>query len=153
MKRGPFHPYILMAAAALLLAALPAVSSCGSLDSESGDYNQLTDLRTCAGTVDERCEEDEDGFSAGAGKIFVTATVMNPVDGTEVRATLTRVDGGSREKVLSYSVGIESDPGSGSAGLLFFFTSEGRLSPGTYEVELLAHGAGNEPLAKTIEIR
>jgi hypothetical protein len=72
---------------------------------------------------------------------------------------LTRIDGASREKILSYSVGIEPEDDAETASLVFFFDDSGNTAgggvwvAGEYEIKLEVHAADATPVRKTIHFR
>jgi hypothetical protein len=138
---------------------LVVLSGCAATEDENGETNRLSGVAVCANVVDDRCPADEAEFSARTETIYITATVTTAVPGTEARATLTRVDGETREKILSYSVGIDPEDDGENTELVFFFdnsgntTDDGAWTEGEYEVEVAVHAADKEPVRKTIQIR
>lgn len=156
--RPPGSTVDLLAASLLLFLLLLAAAGCGAAEDGDAATNRLTDLRVCAIPVDGVCSEDLQQLPVDVDEIHVSATVEDPVPGTEARATLTRVDGPEREKILSYSVGIEPDEDSGAESLSFFFSASGNNAgagdwiAGEYEIELVIHAAGAQPVTKIIKL-
>jgi len=147
--RRPSAPWLAGLAFAVLAMLLPA--ACAATEPETEGTNRVLALDICANLTEGRCQDSAKEMPADTGVLYATATVERAVEGTEALATLTRIEDSRRQKVLSYSLGIEPDEETGEALLVFFFDSSadqengGRWQPGEYEVEVEVHAAGAEP--------
>lgn len=156
-KRRPgfcLLPALLAAGAIILLA-----SSCAAADSGSEQVNRLSDLAACSTLAGDRCDSDNNEFPVATGIIYATVTVHQPVDGTEALATLTRLDGDARQKVIAYSVGIEPEEDAETLQLVFFFDSKsntdnnGQWDAGEYELAVEVHAGNTTPVSTTIRLK
>lgn len=130
---------------------------CTASDQSEGEANRFVDVAVCAVAVDNRCATDENEFVVQNSRIYVSATVEEAVPGTEAVATLTRIEEGSRERLLSYAVVIDPMEDADTDALLFFFDSggpeDGQWPAGDYEIEVAVEAAGSDPVTKAIRIR
>lgn len=155
-QRSPGYsllPVLLVTGAIMLLA-----SSCAASDSGSKQANRLSDLATCANLAGDRCDGHDSELPVATSIIYATVTVHQPVDGTEALATMTRLDGDSRQKVLAYSLGIEPEEDAETVQLVFFFDSKsntdnnGQWDAGEYELTVAVHAAKEAPVSTSIRL-
>lgn len=143
---------------AIAIGASLIIAACDATDIETESANRLSGLATCEDPNDIHCETDQRDFSVDSAIIYASVTVNQPVAGTEALATMSRIDGDSRQKILSYSVGIEPEEGDEKTELAFFFDSSsntgngGRWVAGEYEIEVIVHASEAEPLRTTIRL-
>ncbi|MHB0914924.1 MAG: hypothetical protein ACYC5A_08305 [Thermoleophilia bacterium] len=157
VKRRPGYilPSALAAAGAILLLA----TSCAANETDSDQVNRLSGLATCSATVEDRCDDNVSEFPVATSIIYATITVHQPVDGTEALATMTRLDGDSRQKVLAYSLGIEPEEDAATVQLVFFFDSRsntdnnGQWDAGEYELAVEVHASDAAPVRTTIRLK